>query len=215
MSLSSVVPSGVYAITPDGWEAGRIAEVAQTLLSAGVRLLQLRSKHLAPAEREALGRQLRACCDHHAAPLIVNDDVAMAARLGAAGVHLGEEDATLDAARAILGPGAVIGVSCYADPVRAQRLAAAGADYVAFGAVYPTRTKHTPHRARLSLFRDWPLAAVPTVAIGGIQADNAAPLFAAGARWLAMIDALWNASDPAAVVRRIHALLPDSRRPDQ
>jgi thiamine-phosphate pyrophosphorylase len=215
MPRPPAAPPGVYAITPDNWEAERIAKVAKTLLRAGVPMLQLRSKHLPTAEREALGRQLRACCDRHGARLIVNDDAAMASRLGAAGVHLGQADGSVAAARSLLGSEAWIGVSCYADLDRGRRLAAAGADYVAFGAVYPTRSKQTPHRAPLSLFRDWPPNPVPTVAIGGIRADNAAPLLAAGARWLAMIDALWNDPDPAAVVRRIHALLPNSRRPDR
>lgn len=206
LSPNGVRP-GVYAITPDAWPASRILDTANVLLDAGVALLQLRSKHLTPGEREALGVRLLPRCVERSVPLIINDDAALAARIGATGVHIGRDDGSIEQARRLLGTQAWVGVSCYADAERAAQLAHAGASYVAFGAVYPTTSKETPHRAPLSLFREWSWTAVPTVAIGGINADNAAPLLTAGARWLAMIGALWNAPDPAAVVRRIHALI--------
>lgn len=202
------VPPGVYAMTPDGHAPERILAGAKALLQAGAVLLQLRSKHLDRAQRLRLGRALRPLCAEHSVPLIINDDPTLAAEIGADGVHLGRDDGDVESARRLLGPDAWIGVSCYADGERALRLAAAGASYVAFGAVYPSASKDTPHRAPLTLFRDWPRAEVPTVAIGGLSADNVAPVRAAGARWLAMIGALWGAPDPAAALRRIHALIP-------
>lgn len=201
----SIAP-GVYAITPDGLPADEIERRAARLAASGIRLLQLRSKHLDAEARLQLARRLLPICSEHTIPLIINDNPTIAQQVGAAGVHLGRDDGELAAARALLGPDAWIGVSCYADPQRARRLADSGASYVAFGAVYPSQSKQTGHRAPLQLFRDWSSAGVPSVAIGGLNADNAAPVVAAGARWLAMIGALWGDPDPAGVVRRINRL---------
>ena len=210
MTSSLMVLPGIYVITPDGLDAGDIERGAARLLGAGAVLMQLRSAHLAPRQREALGLRLGRLCAKHSVPLIVNDDVQLAARIGADGVHLGRDDASIDDAREQLGAKAWIGVSCYDDPLRARQLAAAGATYVAFGAVYPTASKATPHRAGLELFAQWDRADVPTVAIGGLCADNAEPVIRAGARWLAMIGALWSAPDPAAELRRAAALFPSN-----
>lgn len=206
MIAPSSVKPGIYAITPEGWAADDILRVAAALLPAGLAIVQLRSKHLGHRQREDLGHRLLALCAEHSVPLIVNDDPALAARLGADGVHLGSEDGSVAQARDHLGPQAWVGVSCYADSGRAQALASAGATYVAFGAVYPTSTKTTPHRASLDLFRAWQRPDVPTVAIGGLNADNAGPVVAAGARWLAVIGGLWNAATPVDELRRMQAL---------
>ncbi|MCK7594630.1 thiamine phosphate synthase [Lysobacter sp. CAU 1642] len=174
------------------------------LLEPGISVLQLRSKHLDAPQRERLGRQLLPACAEHGVPLIVNDDPGLAARIGADGVHLGREDGGIAKARDLLGAEAWVGVSCYADPERARRLAGEGATYVAFGAVYGSTSKSTPHRAPLTLFEEWRGSPVPCVAIGGIDAGNAAPLIARGVRWLAVIGAVWNAPDPTAALRAIN-----------
>src|SRR6185312_14152545 len=114
---------------------------------------------------------LKQLCDTHAVPLIVNDDVALAFAVGAAGVHLGRDDDDVAAARAALGAGAIIGVSCYDSLERARAAAAAGADYVAFGAFFPSPTKPQAVRASLDLLRQSATLGVPRVAIGGITPD--------------------------------------------
>lgn len=205
------VPPGVYAITPDGLPAEAIRLGVLRLLEAGIRLLQLRSKHLDTAARAGLARALLPACHAHGVPLIVNDDLDLAERVGADGVHLGRNDGSLARARARLGPGAVVGASCYADFDRALAAADEGASYVAFGAVYPSPSKPAAPPAPVELFRRWTRADVPAVAIGGLDADNAGPVLAAGARWVAMIGALWQAPDPRAVVQRIHERLVPSQ----
>jgi thiamine-phosphate pyrophosphorylase len=202
------VRPGVYAITPDGWTIEEIVTGAESMLCAGLRLLQVRSKHLDTSQRETLALALKPRCAEHGVPLLINDDAVLASRIGVDGVHLGRGDGDIADARELLGPTAWIGASCYADLQRADRLANAGATYVAFGAIYPTASKSTPHRAPLQLFRDWKRDGVPSVAIGGIDAGNAASVAAAGPRWLAVIGALWNTRDPASVVRQMNACFP-------
>lgn len=201
-----MVAPGVYAITPEAWPAEDILRVSGDLLAAGVVMMQLRSKHLDQGQREKLGERLLRRCSEQGVPLLINDDPRIAAKLGADGVHIGRDDGSISEARAVLGDQAWVGVSCYADTSRAHKLADAGASYIAFGAVYPTGSKATPHRAPLSLFREWDRPKTPTVAIGGLRADNAEPVIAAGARWLAMIGGIWSAADPAAEVRRLQDL---------
>ena len=134
-------------------------------------------------------------------PLIVNDDVALAAAIGAAGVHLGEEDGDIAAARAQLGAQAIIGASCYDAHARAERAVAAGASYVAFGAFFPTTSKVTTRRAKPALLAEAAALGVPRVAIGGITPDNMGPLVAAGADLVAVIGGVFEASDPVAAAQ--------------
>ena len=138
--------------------------------------------------------------------LIVNDDVDLALASGAAGVHLGEHDADLASARARLGPCAIVGVSCYDSLGRARALAAAGADYVAFGAFHPSPTKPHARSATPALLREAKALGVPLVAIGGITAANGAALVEAGANYLAAISAIFAASDVRAAARAFAAL---------
>jgi thiamine-phosphate pyrophosphorylase len=204
---------GVYAITPDAGSAAAIAERARPLLAHGLRLLQLRSKHLSRDARAALARALLADCRRHGTLLIVNDDAELAAEVDADGVHLGAEDGEIAAARRLLGPERWIGASCYADPARAERALVDGADYLAFGAFFPTRSKATAQRADLGLLQRFAGCGRPLVAIGGIDAHNGGPLVAAGARWLAVIAALWQQPDPLAALQRLTALF-DRQSPE-
>jgi thiamine-phosphate pyrophosphorylase len=131
--------------------------------------------------------------------LIVNDDPALAANVGADGVHLGEDDASIMSARELLGPDRIIGVSCYNDFDRARAAVDAGADYVAFGSFFPSSTKPSARRADLELLRRARSLDVPVVAIGGIDADNARTLIDAGADAVAVITAVFLHDDPADV----------------
>lgn len=195
---------GLYAIT-DGPRAD-LVDACAAALEGGARMLQYRDKSDDATRRLAEARALQALCARFGVPLIVNDDVDLAAAAGAAGVHLGEDDAPIDAARARLGAEAIVGVSCYDSLERARRLAAAGADYLAFGAFFASPTKPQARRATLDLLRAAKPLGLPLVAIGGIDAGNAAALVEAGADCVAVISALFGAADVRAQARRFAAL---------
>ena len=188
---------GLYAITPD--DLGRIApagmdRVVAAVASGALCALQYRNKPASAAQRLAQARELAQACRRYGVPLIINDDLELALEVGAAGLHLGREDGDLAGARARL-PGRILGASCYDQPDLARRAVAAGADYVAFGSVFPSPTKPGAVRAPLSLF-SLPLG-VPKVAIGGITLQNAPQVVAAGADCIAVITDLFETPDVA------------------
>lgn len=191
---------GLYVIT-DGPRPDLLDAVALAL-AGGARLLQYRDKTGDDARRLAEAKAIRALCAAHGVPMIVNDDVALALAAGADGVHLGEDDGDLQAARAVLGSPAIIGVSCYDSLERARQLAAAGADYIAFGAFFPSPTKPHARRASLELLRQTAALGVPRVAIGGITPENAGLLIDAGADYLAVISAVFGDTDVRAAAAR-------------
>ncbi|MGQ0651623.1 MAG: thiamine phosphate synthase [Betaproteobacteria bacterium] len=176
---------GLYAVSPEVPDA--LARIEQALIG-GVALLQYRSKRRDAAQaREALRLARR-----HAVPMIVNDDVELALEIGADGAHLGRDDGDLPSARRRLGA-RILGASCYNDAALAQAAVAAGADYVAFGAVFPSPTKPNAVRASPALFHTE--LGVPLCAIGGLTLQNAPALIAAGADLLAVITDLFEAPD--------------------
>ncbi|MFT4255422.1 MAG: thiamine phosphate synthase [Pseudoxanthomonas sp.] len=196
---------GLYPITPDEADTGRLLARVAPLLGAGIALLQYRNKTAGPALRREQAIALQALCAQAGVPLIVNDDAALAHEIGAAGVHLGEDDGDIAAARALLGADAIIGASCYDELPRAQRAVAAGASYVAFGAFFPTTTKITTRRADVSLLHAAGTLRVPLAAIGGITPANAPPLIEAGADLIAVVGGVFDAADPVAAVRACRA----------
>jgi len=202
-------PRGLYAIT-DGPRSDLI-EVCTAAIAGGAAMLQYRDKTRDDARRREEAAALSSLCAKSKIPLIVNDDVELAAAVGAAGVHLGEDDADIASTRARLGPNAIIGVSCYDSLERARELAASGADYLAFGAFFPSPTKPHARAATLELLRDaWALN-LPLVAIGGITAANGAALIDAGADFLAVISAVFGARDVREAARELSALFDSVR----
>lgn len=195
---------GLYAIT-DGPRTD-LLDACSAVLEGGASLLQYRDKGSDTRRRLHEARALRALCAQHDVPLIINDDIELAHAVGAAGVHLGENDATPAAARARLGAGAIIGVSCYDSLERARAFAGAGVDYLAFGAFFPSPTKPAARRATPRLLHEAKAFGLPLVAIGGIDADNARSLVVAGADAVAVVSALFGAADMRAEARRIAAL---------
>jgi thiamine-phosphate pyrophosphorylase len=185
---------GLYAITPEG--PGLEAKV-RAALEGGIALLQYRRKQGDAAEAARIARLAR----EFGVPLIVNDDVALALEVGAEGAHLGRDDGDLASARQRL-RGRVLGASCYSELERARFAVAAGADYVAFGSVFPSPTKPHAVRAPLSLFCEAKALGVPLAAIGGITLQNAASVVAAGADLLAVISDLFDAPDIRARARQ-------------
>ncbi|UKE74147.1 thiamine phosphate synthase [Xanthomonas graminis] len=198
-------PRGVYLITPDEADGERLLARVAPLLGHGPTWLQYRNKRADAAQRLAQATALQALCAQAGVPLIVNDDVALAQAVGAAGVHLGEDDGDLAAARAALGADALIGASCYDDLALARTAAAAGASYVAFGAFFATRSKLTTRRADPGLLHDAAALGLPRVAIGGVTPENGGALVAAGADLLAVISGVFDAEDPRAALAAYRA----------
>ncbi|MCU7843787.1 MAG: thiamine phosphate synthase [Candidatus Thiodiazotropha sp. (ex Monitilora ramsayi)] len=188
---------GLYAITdpslcPDEQLTAQVREA----LEGGTRVIQYRDKRNDREIRHSLADQLLILCRRYGALLIINDDVTLAAEIGAHGVHLGRDDAELSQARRALGRQAVIGVSCYNRPDLALTAAKNGADYVAFGRFFPSQTKPNAVQAAPDLLREAKRTIdLPLVAIGGITPENGAPLIEAGADMLAVVHGVFGQAD--------------------
>ncbi len=199
----------LYLISPldvGGAFADRLAEA----LDAGpVAAFQFRVKDIDQHEAARRAEPLQRICADHDVAFIVNDDMALAKRLGADGVHLGQSDGDAREARSLLGPSAQIGVTCHDSRHLAMEAGEAGADYVAFGAFFPTFTKEVSHRPDPSILSWWAtLFELPCVAIGGITPQNGRALVEAGADFLAVCGAVWNHADgPAAAVKAFQDIL--------
>jgi thiamine-phosphate pyrophosphorylase len=197
----------LYLISPLDVSGGFADRLARALDAGPVAAFQFRVKGMDQHEAARLAEPLHRICADREVAFIVNDSVSLAKRLGADGVHLGQGDDDPREARAVLGPAAQIGVTCHDSRHLAMEAGEAGADYVAFGAFFPTTTKETAHRPDPAILSWWTTVfELPCVAIGGITPDNAAPLIAAGADFLAVSGAVWN-GDEAAAVARFQALL--------
>lgn len=202
-------PRGLYGITPDTDDTPALLEAITAAARGGMRSLQWRRKQsVSHAALLSQGQAIAGLCRELGLVFIVNDDWQLAQSLGADGVHLGRDDGDLAAARAALGHERIIGVSCYADLARARALLAQGADYIAFGAVYPSPTKPQAARAPLELLEQarallsqLPAPRPAMVAIGGIHAANATPVVQAGADALAIIQGIFQADDIEAAAR--------------
>ncbi|MET0270256.1 MAG: thiamine phosphate synthase [Sphingomonas sp.] len=189
----------LYLISPPAI-GPEFAETLEAALAAGpVAAFQLRLKGLDDHAVAALAEPLMAVCRAHDVAFIVNDSIGLAKRLGADGVHLGQQDGDPRDAREALGRDAQIGVTCHDSRHLAMEAGEAGADYVAFGAFHPSTTKEAKHRPDPSILGWWStLFGIPSVAIGGITADNARPLVEAGADFIAVCGAVWSHPEGAA-----------------
>lgn len=203
--LPSPTQRGLYLITPDDTDDTRLVTHVSAVL-AQATWLQYRNKRADAATRSRQVALLLPLCNAAGVPLIVNDEPALAAASGAAGVHLGEDDGGIAAARAQLGATAWIGMSCYDDIRLAHDAARAGADYIAFGAFFPSTSKPGARRAAVSLLRESEPLGLPRVAIGGITPDNGRLLVDAGADLLAVISGVFDAPDPTLAAQRYRAL---------
>jgi thiamine-phosphate pyrophosphorylase len=190
----------LYLISPLD-VGGVFPERLERALEAGpVAAFQFRVKDIGQHEAAALAAPLQEICAARDVAFIVNDSVSLAKRLGADGVHLGQEDGDLREARDVLGREAQIGVTCHASRHLAMEAGEGGADYVAFGAFFPTATKHVKHHAEPEILSWWQeLFEIPCVAIGGITPDNGGELVRAGADFLAVSGAVWNSDEAEAV----------------
>jgi thiamine-phosphate pyrophosphorylase len=198
---------GLYLVTPDWDDTDRLLAVTDQALAAGAALVQYRHKRAGPALRLEQAAALLALCRRHGRPLVINDHLELCLGLDADGVHLGGTDAAIGPARAVLGPGKIIGASCYGELALAEAAQRDGASYVAFGGFYPSPVKQYAFVTPPELIEAWRnRLALPMVVIGGMTPANAAPLVARGASMVAAITSVYAAPHPAAAVREFRAL---------
>ncbi len=194
----------IYLISPLDVGGDFPQRLERALDAAPVAAFQFRVKDLDEHAAAALAEPLQRICAERDVTFIVNDSIALAKRLGADGVHLGQDDGEVEDARSRLGKDAQIGVTCHDSRHMAMAAGEAGADYVAFGAFFPTTTKAVKHQATLDVLTWWQqIFELPCVAIGGITPDNCGPLVKAGADFLAVCGAVWN-GDEVANVKALH-----------
>ena len=193
-------PCQLYLVSPPEVGGGFPDRLARALDAGPVAAFQFRVKGMDQHAAARLAEPLQAICAEREVAFIVNDSVSLAKRLGADGVHLGQDDGDPREARAVLGPDVQIGVTCHDSRHLAMGAGEAGADYVAFGAFFPSTTKEAAHRPDPNILSWWgALFELPSVAIGGITPANARPLVEAGADFLAVSGAVWGGDEIAAV----------------
>ena len=201
-------PCQLYLVSPLEVGGAFPDRLARALDAGPVAAFQFRVKGVDQHEAARLAEPLRAICAARDVAFIVNDSISLAKRVGADGVHLGQDDGDPREARTVLGPAAQIGVTCHGSRHLAMEAGEAGADYVAFGAFHATATKTVEHRAEPVILSWWSAVfELPCVAIGGITPDNAGPLVAAGADFIAASGAVWSGDEPAAVRAFARALV--------
>lgn len=201
---------GLYAITPDEIDTSRLQTLVEAALLGGASVVQYRNKIASPQLRSNQATGLLALCRSHGVPLIINDHLDLCMAIDADGLHVGSEDYAADALgeiRARLGNSKLLGVSCYNRFTLAEQAVERGVDYVAFGSCFDSGTKPAAVRASLDIFtRAHTVLPVPAVAIGGITLANAPQAIAAGAHAIAVIGALFSASDITGTARQFSNL---------
>jgi thiamine-phosphate pyrophosphorylase len=199
----------LYLISPLEVGGDFPVRLEEALTAGPVAAFQFRVKGIDQHKAAELAAPLQEICARHDVAFIVNDSISLAKRIGADGVHLGQEDGDPREARDILGRDSQIGVTCHNSRHLAMEAAEAGADYVAFGAFFPTSTKEVKHQAEIETVELWSqFTEVPCVAIGGITTQNAGEVINAGADFIAVSSGVWNYADgPAAAVKAFNALL--------
>jgi thiamine-phosphate pyrophosphorylase len=203
----------LYLITPPAFEPTAFADTLARALDGGdVACIQLRLKNTDDDTVRRAAEVLRPVAQSRDVAFIMNDRPDLALATGCDGVHVGQEDASYDEARRILGLGRIVGVTCHASRDLSIDAAEAGADYVAFGAFFPTGTKDAKHRADIEILQWWSeMMTVPSVAIGGITPENCKPLVEAGADFLAVVSSVWHHPEgPAAAVKSFNRMITEA-----
>jgi thiamine-phosphate pyrophosphorylase len=204
-------PCRLYLITPPALPPGFSESLAVALDAGDVACLQLRLKDAPRDEVKRAIEALMPIAQSRDVAFLLNDDAALAAEMGCDGAHLGQQDGDHAGARMLLS-GKILGITCHDSRHLAMVAGEMGADYVAFGAFFPTSTKEAKHHATPELLEWWSeMFEIPCVAIGGITASNCAPLVRAGADFLAVVGAVWNHPEgPAAGVRTMNAAIAEA-----
>ncbi|MDA1089765.1 MAG: thiamine phosphate synthase [Proteobacteria bacterium] len=207
-------PCRLYLITPPSLDLGTFPEVLAAALDAGdVAAVQLRLKDADDDTIRGTAAALVPVCRDRAVPLIMNDRPDLAVETGCDGVHIGQQDASYADARKAVGDQGIVGVTCHESRHLGMEAAEQGADYVAFGAFFPTATKQAKTSADIDILEWWSeLMVVPAVAIGGISTENCRPLVDAGADFLAVVSGVWDHPDgPADAVRTFNGIFTEGR----
>lgn len=207
-------PCRLYLITPPSLEPGVFPEVLAAALDAGdVAAVQLRLKDAGEDTIRRAAEALAPVCGDRGVPLIMNDRPDLAAETGCDGVHIGQQDASYADARKAVGDNGIVGMTCHDSRHLGMEAAEKGADYVAFGAFFPTATKQAKTAAGIDILKWWSdIMVVPAVAIGGISIENCRPLVAAGADFLAVVSGVWDHPDgPATAVKDFNAIFAEGR----
>jgi len=208
--LSNKSSTKLYLITPPKININKFAiSLSEVLKTSLVSCLQLRLKDIKDKDIIEAARILKPICSNYNVPFILNDRLDLVRELETDGVHLGQEDASISEARKLLGPNAIIGASCYNSKHQAMEAAEAGANYVAFGAFFDTKTKNPKTRAKINTIKDWVfISDVPCVAIGGINPSNCIELVSAGVDFLAVIGCIWNSNeDPKSAINKFKKII--------
>ncbi len=208
--MGLVETRGIYAITDcENHDQTTLLEKTEQLLQGGIALLQYRDKKNNAEDKFYLAGELRALCAKYNVPLIINDDVELAKKVSADGIHLGQDDCDINNARQLLG-GVIIGISCYYDFTNAKRAFESGADYIAYGAFYPSTTKPDAVTAKPDiLLKTKNALSIPVVAIGGISINNGKVLLDSGADFLAVCRGLYKPVNTAAAIKQYKTLFND------
>lgn len=194
---------GLYIVTPDWDDTQKLVQATEQAVRGGASLVQYRHKTASPELRREQASALRALCREHRVPFIVNDFVDLCLELGADGIHVGGTDAPIADVRAAVGPGKIVGASCYGDLQLARDAYRAGASYVAFGGFYPSRVKKYEVATQPSIIAQSKAEIpMPVVVIGGMTHENAAPLVGQGADMVAAISSVYMTDDPQKAARR-------------
>jgi thiamine-phosphate pyrophosphorylase len=198
---------GLYLVTPNWDDTARMVRITETALHAGAAMVQYRNKDAHASLRREQGAALLALCRRYSRPLVINDHLDLCLTLGADGVHVGGTDLSVRAVRAALGPGKIVGASCYGELDLARAAERDGATYAAFGGFYPSLVKQYSFVTAPSVVSEARAElALPIVVIGGMTPDNAAPLLARGAHMVAAISNIYNAEDTESAVRAFDQL---------
>jgi len=208
--LSNKSSTKLYLITPSKININKFSvSLDEVLKTSLVSCLQLRLKDVKDKDIIEAARILKPICNNYDVPFILNDRLDLVRELEVDGVHLGQEDASISEARKLLGPNAIIGASCYNSKHQAMEAAEAGANYVAFGAFFDTKTKNPKTRAKINTIKDWVfISDVPCVAIGGINPSNCIELVSAGVDFLAVIGCIWNSNeDPKSAINKFKKII--------
>jgi thiamine-phosphate pyrophosphorylase len=203
---------GLYAITPDERDLFALISKVESCIKGGARLIQYRSKTLSNTEKNQQAKEIKIVCNFYKVPLIINDDIELCRILDADGVHLGENDDSLEKARFVLGPSKIIGVSCYNSLNRVKKAVDKGATYIALGACFPTLTKPSAPTVPLELIAlVLKKFKIPVVAIGGINLENVDLLIDEGVNCVAMINSLFKVKDIEGTARKFSSLIENEK----
>jgi thiamine-phosphate pyrophosphorylase len=200
---------GLYLVTAETEDTDGLCHQVDAALRGGAVLVQYRNKHAAASFRRKQAQALQEVCADHRVAFLINDDMQLALQLKADGVHVGRRDASVAQARAVLGAAAIVGASCYDSLDQARRAREEGATYIAFGAFHASATKPDARQAHPDVLQQAATLGLPRVAIGGIRADNARDLIAAGADLVAVVSDIFDAADAELAARSYLPLFQD------